>query len=363
MNTPFNNLFLFVSVGIVVGIFCGMGFLFPAWAQQSQPEEHLVHPLLTAQVLLVESIALTERGLQDSSIIEKTVTDKLSQAGFTVVSAPDQLHDVVVRVKCEERQTWTGPSKNRSTSPSPTSRLWTGPACHLSYRHGDQSPNWNWDVRTSFEDTRAAAESAGASDTGTFALNALNDQLQQDDFLLYLVAEWEQADRLLMLFQNSTDNIERQTTILQLLGTLSSDKAFEALQEALTNPTLAPTALLALGQQGEKAIPTLASYLESTTNSNHRLAAIQALGAIATQCKSPALFTQFINLLDAEDPKVQTEAVKGLGNLGDRRAIQPLKKLNLKAWTNPSSSPDMKALREMLSSSLWQLNPDAHTSE
>lgn len=360
MNTQFNN--FFVSVGMVAGISCGVGIPFLVWAQQPQPEEHLVHPLVAAQVLLVESVALTERGLQDSSTITKTVTDKLSQAGFTMVSSPDQPHDAVVRVKCEERQTWTGPSTHRSTSPTPTFRLWKGPACHISYRHDGESPHWNWEVRTSFEDARAAAEAAGDSQTGTFALNALNARLQQDDFPLFLIAEWEQIDRLLMLFQKSTDNIERQRTILQLLGTLSSDKAFAALKEALTNPALTTTALLALGQQGEMAIPTLVSSLETTTNADNRLAAIQALGVIATQSKAPALFTQFMNLLESEDPKIQTEAVKGLGNLGDRRAIQPLEKLNLKAWTNPSRSPDMNALREMLSWSLWQLSPDAHTS-
>lgn len=361
MNIPFNN--IFVSVGMVAGIFCGLGFPLSAGAQQPQPVEHLVHPLAAAQVLLVESIALTERGRQDSPAILKTVTDKLSDAGFTVVSSPDQPHDVVVRVKCEERQKWTGPSKHRSISPAPTSRLWKGPACHISYRHRDQSPPWSWEVRTSFEDTRAAAEAAGVSNTGSFALNALNAELQQDDFPLFLAAEWEQVDRLLMLLQKSSDNIERQRTILQLLGTLTSAKAFAALQEALTNPALTSTALLALGEQGEIAIPTLASYLEMNTNSDHRLAAIQALGAIATQSKSPDLFTQFVKLLDTEDPKVQAVAVKGLGNLGDRRAIPPLKKLNLKAWTNPSTSPDMNALREMLNWSLWQLNPDAHTGE
>ena len=361
MNTRFNH--LFVSIGIVAGISYGMGFPLLAWAQQPQPDEHLIHPLMTAQVLLVESIALTERGLQDSSSITKTVSDKLSEAGFTVVSSPDQPHDAVVRVKCEERQTWTGPSKHRSTSPVPTTRLWNGPACHISYRYKGQSPQWNWEVRTPFEDTQAAAEAAGTSDIGTFALNALNTQLQQDDFSLFLTAEWEQADRLVMLLQQSTDNIEQQTTILQLLGTLPSDKAFTTLKEALTNPALVRTALLALGEQGERAIPALASYLETTTNSDHRLAAIQALGSIATQSKAPALFSLFINLLESENPKIQTEAVKGLGNLGDRRAIQPLEKLNLKAWTNPSTSPDMQALRKMLSWSLWQLNPDAHTSE
>jgi len=354
---------LFICLGIVAGISCGMGLSFPALAQQSPLDDHPAHPLITAQVLVVESIALTEHGLQNSTAITKTITDRLSNTGFTIAPSPDQPHDAVVRVKCEERQTWTGPSTHRTTSPSPASRLWKGPACHISYRYGDQSPHWSWDVRTPFEDTRAAAEAAEASNIGTFALNALNTQLQQDDFPLFLVAEWRQADRLLMLYKKSTDNIERQTTILKLMGNLSSDQTFEALKEALTNPALASTALLALGQQGEKAIPALASYLESATNSDHRLAAIQALGTIATQSNAPALFTQFIKVLDTEDPKMQTEAVKGLGNLADRRAIQPLQKLSLQAWTNPSTSPDMRALREMLSWSLWQLSPSAHTAE
>ena len=361
MSTPFKPLFIFL--GMVAGVSWGMDLSSPAWAQLPPREDHPAHPLMTAQVLVVESIALTERGLQDSAAITKTVTDKLSEAGFTVVSSPDQPHDVIVRVKCEERQTWTGPSKHRSTSPASASRLWKGPACHISYRHGDQSSHWSWEVHTSFEDTRAAAEAAGAPNTGIFALEALNAQLQQDDFPVFLAAEWEQVDRLLILLQQSTDNTQRQTTILQLLGTLSNDKAFAALKEALTNPDLTSTALLALGKQGEMAIPTLVSYLETTTNADHQLAAIQALGVIATQSKAPALFPQFIKLLESNDPKIQTEAVKGLGNLGDRRAIEPLEKLNLKAWTNPSTSPDMQALRKMLSGSLWQLNPATHASD
>lgn len=348
------------SIGMIAGISYVYGPIL-ARSQPPQPEEYSLHPLIAAQVLLVESIALTERGLQESSTITKTVTDKLSRAGFTVVSSPDQPHDAVVRVKCEERQTWTGPSTHRSTSPTLTSRIWKGPVCLISYRHQGVTPPWQWEIHTSFEDTKAAAEAAGDPHPGTFALNALNHQLQQDNFPLFLIAEWEQTERLLMLLEQSTEDLDQQAVILQLLGTRPSDKAIAALKEALTNPTLAPTALLALGQQGEKALPVLVSFLETTGNSDQRLPALEALGVIATHSKAPTLFTQFMNLLDSEDPKIQTEAVKGLGNLGDRRAIQPLEKLNLKAWTNPSTSPDMQALREMLSWSLWQLKPDAHT--
>ncbi len=333
-------------------------FLF---AEQPREENPMLHPLAHAQTVWVEGVALTERGLQDPAPLIQTVSEQLRKIGLTVVSQADDPHDAVVRVKCEERQTVTGPSKHRSTGPVPTTRLWKGPTCHLSYRHGHDSPNWSWEVRTSFEDTREAAKAAGEANSGAFALRALNTQLQGDEFPLFLAAEWGQTDRLLEVYRQSSQQIDRQRTILQLIGPLPSEQALAALQEALGHTALARTALLSLGQQGETGIPALVSFLESSANPELRLAAIQGLGTIATYSKAPVLFTQFLNLLDSTDPRVQTEAVKGLGNLGDRRAIPPLEQLNLKAWTNSSTSPDMQALREMLSWSLWQLRPDAHS--
>ncbi|MGD9851307.1 MAG: HEAT repeat domain-containing protein [Nitrospirales bacterium] len=352
---------LIVPFGLLTFIICGMGFSSSVSAQHPAQGEQPNHPLAQAQTILIEGVALTERGLQDPRTILQSVTEQLRNAGWSVVSKPDLPHDAVVRVKCEERQTWTGPSKHRRTGSTPTTRLWKGPACHLSYRFNHQTPNWSWEVRTSFEDTREAAKAAGATDIGTFALNSLNTQLQQDEFPLFLAAEWRQTERLLSIYRQSSDQIEQQLTILHLLGGLPSEQALTTLEEALSRPALAPTALLALGQQGEAGIPALVSCLQTSHDSDQQLAAIQGLGTIATQNKNPVLFTQFMALLESEDPRIQTEAVKGLGNLGDRRAVQPLEQLNLKAWTNSSTSPDMKALRDMLSWSLWELNPTAHT--
>src|SRR5690606_27015789 len=128
---------------------------------------------------------------------------------------------------CEEQKTWTGLTGIRSNSPAPNSRLCEGPACRITYRYKGHSPQWHWEVRTPLEDFRASVSET--SGRGILALNALNAQLQQDDFPLFLLAEWEQADRLLMLFQTFTDNIARQKTILTLLGTVPSDNAFNVL--------------------------------------------------------------------------------------------------------------------------------------
>ena len=354
------QVFATFMIGITLGkvLLWGIGTQAFSWAQTPDPKDY---PLARAQVLLIEAIALTEKGLQDASAISKTVSEKLRKAGFAIASSPDQTPppDATVHIKCEERQTWTGPSQYRSQTLA--TRLWKGPVCQLSYRFDGQTPNWKREIRTSFEDSIQASQAAGATNSGTFALEALNTRLQEDDFPLFLAAEWGQTDRLLSLFQQSGDHIERQKTILQLLGTIPSSQSFATLQEALGNPALVFTALEGLGQQGENSIPVLIGYLETATDPAHRLAAIRALGTIATFSKNPALFTQFMNLLGSDDPRIQTEAVKGLGNLGDRRAIQPLEKLNLQAWTNPSTHPDMESLREMLSWSLWQLSPGAHT--
>lgn len=359
MSICYKSVIVHLSVSSL--ILCGMGFSSSALGQHLPPAEHPVHPLAQAQTVFVEGVALTERGPHDPATLIQTVTEQLQKAGWTVVSQADLPHDAIVRVKCEERQTWTGPSRHRRTGPSPNTRLWKGPACHLSYRYNHQTPNWSWEVRTSFEDTREAAKTAGVKDIGAFALNELNTQLRDDEFPLYLAAEWGQTDRLLSIYRESSGHIEQQRTILHLLGGLPSEQSLTTLEKALSNPELAPTALLALGQQGEPGIPVLVSFLQSSTDPDQQLAAIQGLGTIAAHNKAPVLFTQFMTLLESSDPRIQTEAVKGLGKLGDRRALQSLEQLNLKAWTNASTSPDMQALRDMLSWSLWELNPTPHT--
>ena len=313
----------------------------------------------------IEALALTERGLQDSSTLQQVVSERLAQAGFTPVQEINMPHDIIVRVKCEERKTWTGPSKHRKGGHplSTASRLWKGPACSISYRHQDKTAHWNREVRTSFEEPRQAAKAAGATNAGLYALQALQTQLAQDEFPLYLAAEWRQADRLISLFQQATDQLDRRRLILQLLGPLTSPTVLSTIQKATQDPALTLTAISALGEQGEVAIPTLTRISDTPVNPEQRLTALQALGEIATHSKAPALYDQFVGLLQSKEPRIQTIAVRGLGKLGDQRAILPLETLNLQAWTNPSTHTDIQALREALNWTLWQLNPAAHTSE
>ncbi len=315
-------------------------------------------PLQQVQHVLVETLALTERGLQNSSAIHQIVSDRLTQAGFTPISDAKMPHDVTVRTKCEEQKTWAGPSKHRKGShPSAaSSRLWKGPACSISYRYQGKPAIWSWEVRTSFENPRKAANAAGATNSGSYALQELQAQLTKDEFPLYLAAEWGQSDRLIHLYQQDSNQLDRRRLILELLGPLTSPAALLTIEKATKTPELAVTAIAALGNQGEVAILPLVNILDSSENPEHRLVALKALGEISTHSSPPTLYDVFLKQLQSHDPRMQTIAVRGLGTLGDVRAATPIETLNIQAWSNPSTHTDIQALREALNWSLYQLD-------
>ena len=364
MYWPANSIFpqSFPFATIILGLWIGIGMPVILSAGSPAVTSTPAVPLEQVQHVLIETLALTERGLQDSAALHQVVSERLAQAGFTPVLDVNMPHDILVRVKCEERKTWTGPSKHRKGShPSAAaSRLWKGPACQISYRYQGQPSLWSWEVRTPFEDPREAAKDAGAANAGLFALQALQTQLAQDEFPLYLAAEWGQTDHLIQLFQQTTDQTDRRRLILQLLGPLTSPAALSTIEEATKNPELALTAIKALGDQGEVAIPTLVNILNTSKSPEQQLTALQALGEIATHSATPILYDVFVQRLQSKNPRMQTIAVRGLGKLGDLRAITPIETLNLQAWSNPSTDPEIQALREALNWSLFQLDPSSH---
>lgn len=364
MYSPANSIFpqSFPFATIILGLWVGIGMPVTLSAGSPPVTNSSAVPLEQVQHVFIETLALTERGLQDSAALHQVVSERLAQAGFTPVSDVNTPHDIMVRVKCEERKTWTGPSKHRKGShPSASaSRLWKGPACHISYRYQGKPALWSWEVRTSFEEPGKAAKATGATNSGMYALQELQTQLAQDAFPLYLAAEWGQTDRLIHLFQQATDQLDRRRLILQLLGPLTSPTVLTTIQQATQDPALALTAIAALGDQGEVAIPSLVNILDTSASPEQQLAALKALGGIATHSANPRLYDVFIEQLQAQDPRMQTIAVRGLGKLGDLRAITPIETLNLQAWSNLSTDPESQALREALNWSLFQLDPASH---
>ena len=347
---------------LIIGLVWVLGTSSTVLAESSAPSTISPMPLAQVQHVLIQTLALTERGLQDSAALQQVVSERMAQAGFTPVSDATLPHDITLRVKCEEQKTWAGPSKHRKGShPSAAaSRLWKGPACHFSYNQEGPPALWSWEVRTTFEDPREAAKAAGGTNNaGLYALQELQAQVAQDEFPLYLAAEWGQVERLINLYQQTTDDLDRRRLILQLLGPLSSPAALATIETATQDPALATTAITALGEQGEVAIPSLANILANSENSESQLPALQSLGEIATHSTTPALYDLFIQQLESPDPRMQAIAVRALGSLGDLRAVPPIQALNVQAWSNPSTHADMQALREALNWSLYQLDAQA----
>ena len=139
MQAQYSRIFSqFASYATIIG---GLWWLLGTPATTSAKPQADTHTsdvsLNQVQNVFIETLALTERGLQDSTAIHQIVSERLAQTGYTPVSDLKSPHDIMVRVKCEERKTQTGPSKHRkgSHTSAAASRLWKGPACLFSHSH------------------------------------------------------------------------------------------------------------------------------------------------------------------------------------------------------------------------------------
>src|SRR5262245_15608996 len=175
---------------------------FPApsvWAYRDHftPEQKAL--LEKIQTLRIETIALTDKGAVDAAPIAELVARRMSELEYRVVGEASQPHDVVIKVKCEQRKTWEGTTAAGGDAdlPDAPSRLWKGPACQMTYLLGEMKIKWQKEVRTDFEDAVAAAQSANAGDPGAYAMTRLREKLEQYDFPILLAAEWGHPDRLL----------------------------------------------------------------------------------------------------------------------------------------------------------------------
>src|SRR5438552_10194624 len=188
--------------------------------------------LAKVQTVLVEVTALTDNGAVDSSAISEVAIRRMKELGYNVVTDPAQPHDVVFKVKCEQRKTWEGTTTMGSDAdlPDSPSRVWKGPACQLNYVVGGTKIKWQKEVRTDFLDAVEAAQKANAGDPGLYAMAKLKDRLQDYDFPVLLTADWGQADRLLKVLDAPGTSELRKLKIISLLGEMLADEALPRLQ-------------------------------------------------------------------------------------------------------------------------------------
>ena len=329
----------------------------PSWAYRDHftPEQKAL--LDKIQTLRIEAIALTDKGAVDAAPIAELVARRIGELGYTVVREASTPHDVVFKVKCEQRKPWEGTTAAGGDAdlPDAPSRLWKGPACQMTYLLGGMKVKWQKEVRTEFEEAGQAAQSANAGDPGVYAMGKLRDVLETYEFPLLLAAEWGQPERLLKLLDRSDTPQDRKVKILSLLGEMQADEALPKLREALKDRDLAKQAIGAMGNLGKEGIPLLVEIMNTSPDIEVQAAAAKGLGQLGGLHGDASVVAPLLAKL--KDPKtdwsVLTEVAWALGKIPDKRSIQPLQDLDkkLQAMRDPENVP----LKKLIEAVFWAI--------
>ncbi len=320
------------------------------------------------QTVRVDVIALTDKGKVDSGPIQDLVINRMEQLGYTVVTDLQAPHDVVFRVKCEQRKTWEGTVRQGGDAdlPDAPARLWKGPACQLTYLLGGKKIDWRKEVRTEFDDSLAAATAAKAEDPGTYALDELRYLLGQYDFPVLVTAEWGQGDRLVELLDRPRVKDLRKLRVISLLGEMQADEALPRLKKALQNRNLAKQAAVAIGSISREGLPLLIEILKNSEDPELRAAAAKGLGRVGGLAGDPRIVPPLLEMLDPPggiDMKVQIEVVWALGKMPDKASIEPLEALFSKVLKiRDPENRQLQDLKEALNWSIKQCDVDGHIS-
>ncbi|MBY0247928.1 MAG: HEAT repeat domain-containing protein [Nitrospiraceae bacterium] len=331
--------------------------ILPAWAYREHFTSEQKSQLEKIQTVLIEAIALTDKGRTDSASLANTAAERLKEVGYQVVLDHSQPHDVLFRIKCEQHKTWEGTTSAGGDAdlPDAPSRLWKGPACQLTYILGGMKIKWQKEVRTEFEDVVAAAQAAQAADPGVYALSKLQEALEKYEFPLLLASEWGHPDRLLKLLDSADTSQTRKIKIISLLGEMQADEAMPKLKAALKDRDLAKQALVAMGNLGRESIPLLIEIFNTTTQVEVQAAAAKGLGQIGGIAGDASVVLPLLAKL--QDPKtdwtVLTEVAWALGKIPDKRAIQPLYDLDKKLQA--IYEPDNTILKKLKEAVFWAI--------
>lgn len=309
------------------------------------------------RVVLVEALALTDKGEADAGPIAQTVSRRLREVGYTIVLNREEPHDVVFRVKCEQRKTWEGTTAAGGDAdlPDAPSRLWKGPACQLTYLLSGMKIKWQKEVRTEFDDATAAAQAAQAADPGAYAIAKLTEELERHEFPLFLAAEWGHPERLLALLDSPNTSQARKIHIISLLGEMQADEALPKLKEILKDRDLATQAIVAMGNLGRESIPLLINILNSSAQVDLQAAAAKGLGQIGGIAGDASVVPPLLAKLQdpGTDWTVLTEVAWALGKVPDKRSIQPLYDLDKKLQA--IRDPDNVVLKKLKEAVFWAI--------
>ena len=331
----------------------------PSWAYRDYFTIEQKAQLAKVQTVLVDAMALTDKGAIEAGPIADLASRRLGELGYTMVQDRAKPHDAVFKVKCEQRKTWEGTTAAGGDAdlPDAPSRLWKGPACQMTYLLGELKVRWQREVRTGFDDAVVAAQATKAGEPGAYAIAKLQEELEKYEFPLLLTAEWGQPERLLTLLDSADTTQARKVKIFSLLGEMQADEALPRLKQALQDRDLAKQALSAMGNLGREGIPLLIEIMTTSQDLEVQTAAAKGLGQLGGLHGDASVVLPLLAKL--KDPKtdwfVLTEVAWALGKIPDKRSIQPLYDLDkkLQALHDPENIP-LKKLKEAVFWSIKQ---------
>jgi len=329
----------------------------PSWAYRDYFTTDQKAQLAKIQTVLIDAMALTDKGAFDSTPIAEVASRRLGELGYTIVQDRAKPHDAVFKVKCEQRKTWEGTTVAGGDAdlPDAPSRLWKGPACQLTYLLGDIKIKWQREVRTDFEDAVTAAQSAQAGDPIAYAMGKLKEGLEKYEFPLLLTAEWGQPDRLLKLLDSNEASQARKVRIISLLGEMQADDALPRLKQALQDRDLAKQALAAMGNLGRDGIPLLIDIMTTSPDLDVQAAAAKGLGQLGGLHGDASVVPPLLTKL--KDPKtdwsVLTEVAWALGKIPDKRSIEPLYALDKQL--QGLRDPENMRLKKLKEAVFWSI--------
>jgi hypothetical protein len=343
---------MIVSCGLIASVAAPDSL---AWAfrESFSPEQREL--LAKVQTVLAEVIAITDKGSADTAPFMAVAKSGLEGLSYTVLTDSSKPHDVVFRVKCEQRKTWEGTSTMGGDAdlPDSPSRVWKGPACQLNYLLGGTKIKWQKEVRTDFEDAVQAAQAANAGEPGAYAMSQLRDKLAHYDFPVLLASEWGHADRLLKVLDTPGTAQLRQLKVISLLGYMMNDEALPRLKEALKDKNLAKQALVALGNIGKESIPILIDILKNSKDHELQAAAAKGMGQVGALHGDPQIIPPLLEMLEKPDTDraVLIEVAWALGKLPDKRSIEPLERTQARVMKQ--RNPEDPVWRKMFEAVEW----------
>jgi hypothetical protein len=270
-----------------------------------------------------------------------------------------QPHDAEILVTCEEEKKETATTRyggDAELAFAPD-RLWHGAACLLGYRLEGKDLGWYKEVPTTSEQLSKTVKD---KERRTHLVEKLAGELERFDFPVFLLSEWGQTERLILLLRSEHTALQRKQLILEEFRFLPAPDGQTLFLNLVEHKDLREFAIGALAGLGSPAIPALRDLFEDATHLDSvRAAAARGLGHVGLstgdlQALEPLL--QYLQLVlknlrastDIEFP-VLTEVVWAVGQVHHDDTVHLIEDLEAKLWIIYDTSSEMRKLREMVS--------------